>query len=196
MRRLWPVLSTVTCLTSKHHASVCQRKIWLHLDVLLHWDRRRLYLLTRWEQETVFRLRTGHNRLNHHLYSKLCISHTEQCPCGTGSQTSEKILQSCLLYEALRKGIWPDHTPVSHKRYGSLGDLWCTAIFIEETRVSIWWMERRKSNQPTNYSLYLTPAEVSSNLCFLLMNEKKKKHTISPSHSMLTWGQPVLALIL
>ena len=41
------------------------------------------YLLTRREQVTVFRLRTGHNRLNYHLYSKLRIDHTEQCPCGT-----------------------------------------------------------------------------------------------------------------
>ena len=32
------------------------------------------YLLTRREQVTVFRLRTGHNRLNYHLYSKLRIS--------------------------------------------------------------------------------------------------------------------------
>ena len=30
------------------------------------------YLLTRREQVTVFRLRTGHNRLNYQLYSKLC----------------------------------------------------------------------------------------------------------------------------
>ena len=46
------------------------------------------YLLTRREQVTVFRLRAGHNRLNHHLYSKLRIGHTEQCPCDTGSQTT------------------------------------------------------------------------------------------------------------
>ena len=91
------------------------------------------YLLTRQEQVTVFRLRTGHNCLNHHLYSKLRISHTEQCPCGTGSQTTEHLLQSCPLYELLRKGIWPDHTPIAHKLYGSLGDIRCTATFIEET---------------------------------------------------------------
>ena len=63
------------------------------------------YLLTRWEQVTVFRLRTGHNRLSYHLYSKLRIGHTEQCPCGTGIQTTEHLLQSCPIYEPLRKGI-------------------------------------------------------------------------------------------
>ena len=72
---------------------------------------------------TVFRLRTGHNRLNYHLYSKLRIGHTEQCPCGTGSQTTEHLLQSCPICEPLRMGIWPDHTPVPRKLYGSLRDL-------------------------------------------------------------------------
>ena len=95
------------------------------------------YLLTRREQVTVFRLRTGHNRLNYHLYSKLRIGHTEQCPCGTGSQTTEHLLQFCPTYEPLRKGIWPDHTPVARKLYGSLKDLRCTATFIEETGISI-----------------------------------------------------------
>ena len=92
---------------------------------------------------TVFRLRTGHNRLSYHLYSKLCIDYTEQCPCGTGSQTTEHLQQSCPIYEPLRKGIWPDHTPVARKFYGSLRDLRCTATFIQETGVSIWWTRRR-----------------------------------------------------
>ena len=95
------------------------------------------YLLSRREQVTVFRLRTGHNRLSYHLYSKLRTGHTEQCPCGTGNQTRERLLQSCPIYEPLRKGIWPDHTPVDRKLYGSLRDLRCTATFIEETGVSI-----------------------------------------------------------
>ena len=86
------------------------------------------YLLTRREQVTVFRLRTGHSRLNHHLYSKLHIGHTEQCPCGTGSHTKEHLLQSCPLYELLRRGIWPDHTPVARKLYCSLGDRQYIAI--------------------------------------------------------------------
>ena len=95
------------------------------------------YLLTRREQVTVFRLRTGHNRLSYHLYSKLRIGHTEQCPCGTGSQTTEHLLQFCPTYEPLRKGIWPDHTPIARMLYGSLRDLRCTATFIEETGISI-----------------------------------------------------------
>ena len=78
-------------------------------------------------------LRTGHNRLSYQLYSKLRIGHTEQCPCCTGSQTTEHLLQSRPIYEPLRKGIWPDPTPVARKLYGSLGGLRRTATLIEET---------------------------------------------------------------
>ena len=62
----------------------------------------------------MFKLRTCHKRLNHHLSSKLHIAHTEQRPCSTGSQKTEHRLQSCPLCKLLRKGIWPDHTPVAH----------------------------------------------------------------------------------
>ena len=106
------------------------------------------YLLTGREQVTVFRLRTGHNGLNYHLYSKLHIGHTEQCPFSTGSQTTEHLLQSCPIYEPLRKGIWPDHTPVARKLYGSPRCLRCTATFIEEIGVYIWWTRRRRINNP------------------------------------------------
>ena len=106
-------------------------------DFLIWWLPKSYYVLTRREQVTVFRLRTGHNRLNDHLCSKPRIGHTEQCPCGTGCQTTEHMLQSCPIYESLRKGIWPDHTPVTRKLYGSLRDRRCTATFVEETGASI-----------------------------------------------------------
>ena len=95
------------------------------------------YLLTRREQVAIFRLRTGHNRLKHHLYSKFRIGESEQCPCGTGSQTTEHLLQSCPLHGALRDRAWPETTPVAQKLYGSLADLRRTSNFIEETGVSI-----------------------------------------------------------
>ena len=132
------VLSEVkTILKTKQHSK------WRHEHPCYKADPN--YLLTRREQVTVFRLRTGHNRLNYLTYSKLRIGigHTEQCPCSTGSQTTEHLLQSCPIYKPLRKGIWPDDTPVACKFYGSLGDLKCTAIFIEETGVSIWQTRRR-----------------------------------------------------
>ena len=83
-----------------------------------------------------------------------------EVPCGTGSQTTEHLLQSCLLYEPLRKGIWPDYTPVARKLYGSLGDLRCTATFIEETGVSIWWTEEDTLFTSLPHSLPLQPKVV------------------------------------
>ena len=92
------------------------------------------YLLTRREQVTVFRLRTGHNRLNYHLYSKLHTGHTEQCTCGTGSQTTEHLLQSCPIYQKGNLARRHSHSP---QALWWPGDLPCTATFIEETGVSI-----------------------------------------------------------
>ena len=47
------------------------------------------HLLTRHEQVSIFRLRTGHNRLRNHLFHKLKTGDTDQCRCRTGSQTTE-----------------------------------------------------------------------------------------------------------
>ena len=94
------------------------------------------YHLTRKEQVILFRLRTGHNRLNHHL-NKLKICSSDQCPCGTGAQTTDHVLQSCPLYEALRLQIWPDEVPVSRKLHGTLEELRRTATFIDGAGLSI-----------------------------------------------------------
>ena len=47
------------------------------------------HLLTRHEQVSIFRLRTGHNRLRNHLFHMLKIGDTDQCRCRTGSQTTK-----------------------------------------------------------------------------------------------------------
>ena len=39
------------------------------------------HLLTRSEQVAIFRLRTGHTRLNYHLFNKLKIGQSDKCPC-------------------------------------------------------------------------------------------------------------------
>ena len=136
------------------------------------------YLLTRREQVTVFRFRIGHNRLNYHLYSKLRIGHTEHCPCGTGSQTTEYLLESCPIYEPLRNGIWPVHTPVARKLYGSLRDLRCTATFIEETgehdRTAEKKVKIKKTKSMTFHSLRFISTTIIS-LMFL-----KTKTRLSP----------------
>ena len=95
------------------------------------------HLLTRSEQVAIFRLRTGHNRLNHHLFHKFRIGQSDQCPCQTGSMTTEHLLQDCPLYEALRRQTWTEETPLRRKLFGALGDLRRTATFVQETGVSI-----------------------------------------------------------
>ena len=82
------------------------------------------------------------------------IGYTEQCPCGTGSQTSEHLLQSCPVDEPLRKGIWPDHTPVACKLYGS------DAIPPSSRRLEFPFDEEEKKNL---YWLCLIPFSLGYN---------------------------------
>ena len=73
------------------------------------------HLLTRHEQVSIFRLRTGHSRLRNHLFHTLKIDDTDQCRCRTGSQTTEHFLLFCPNQESLRKQIWPwVHPGIAH----------------------------------------------------------------------------------
>ena len=107
--------------------------------------------LTRREQVTVFVLRTGHKRLNQ---SKPLIGHTEQCPCGTGSETSEHLLRSCPLYEPLRKGIWPDHTPVARNSSVACGTYNVLPPFMEETEFPSDEREEEEEEDPSHCSMW------------------------------------------
>ena len=62
---------------------------------------------------TIFSLRTGHCQLLPHLH-RLKSSHSDECPCGTGPQTLNHILQSCPTFDTLRRQIWP--SPVDAHR--------------------------------------------------------------------------------
>ena len=71
-----------------------------------HWDRGGIRQLDRAAQVTIFRLRTGHCQLLSHLH-RLKIPHSDECPCGTGPQTPNHILQSCPTFDDLRRQTWP-----------------------------------------------------------------------------------------
>ena len=90
------------------------------------------HLLTRGEQVKMVRLRTGHNRLNHHLHTKSGTGQTGECPCNMGQQAADHTLQTCPTYAAARDNMWPSPTSLEKKLYGSQGDLWATAAFIRE----------------------------------------------------------------
>ena len=95
------------------------------------------YQLTRREQVTIFRLRTGHNRLKRHLHHKFRIGETDQCPCETDVQDTNHVLQTCPLLADKRLKVWPTPVDINTKLYGSLTDLQRTATFIADSELTI-----------------------------------------------------------
>lgn len=93
--------------------------------------------LSRPEQVIILRLRTGHNRLCYHMYTKFKIGNTALCTCRQAPQTTEHILQDCLIYEGLRQTHWPRPTSLRDKLYGQMHELQRTLKFIEETELQI-----------------------------------------------------------
>ena len=69
-----------------------------------------LHKLNRPEQVILFRLRTGHNRLNAHMYNKFKVGESEMCPCNADIMTVEHLLQHCRLHDAMRRDMWPEPT--------------------------------------------------------------------------------------
>ena len=70
--------------------------------------------LERWEQTIIFRLRTGHCQLLSHMH-RLKLSHTNECPCGTGIQDPPHILQDCPTHTPLRTRLWPPGADLDEK---------------------------------------------------------------------------------
>ena len=60
------------------------------------------------EQVFLSRLRTGHNRLNTHMYCKFKVGESEMCPCDADIMTAEHVLQHCQLHDALRQDTRPE----------------------------------------------------------------------------------------
>ena len=93
--------------------------------------------LSRKQQTTIFRLRTGHNRLRHHMFNKLKIGENDLCACGLAPQNTEHVLQSCTLLSDLRTEIWPTNGTLAQKLYGTKQELTCTTDFIEASGLTI-----------------------------------------------------------
>ena len=96
-----------------------------------------IHLLTRPEQVTIFRLRTGHNRLNKHLHSKLKAVPSPMCPCGEAEQDASHILQDCRNLQQMRKKLWPEPTPLEDKLYGTADSLQRTTTFLTWTGLPV-----------------------------------------------------------
>ena len=81
-----------------------------------------LHQLARHQQTIIFRLRTGHCRLNSHL-KRIGVKTSAQCPCGEADQTPEHYLQSCSLHQQARQQIWPTCVSLKTNLWGSAEDL-------------------------------------------------------------------------
>ena len=95
------------------------------------------YTLSRTQQVILFRLRTGHNRLNAHMCSKFMVGESEMCRCNADIMTAEHLLQHCQLHDALRRDVWPEPIPLTDKLYGNLEELRRTAAFVRATGISV-----------------------------------------------------------
>ena len=88
--------------------------------------------LQRSDQVTIFRLRTGHNRLKQHMYTKLGIGTTPYCTCGTDFENTQHILMHCPLYNVQRMTHWTTPTSLNTKLFGEAEDLKRTTDFIAD----------------------------------------------------------------
>ena len=92
--------------------------------------------LDRRDQVIIFRLRTGHNRLNKHLH-RLNIVRSPKCPCGEDDQTAKHILQDCRNLQTLRENTWPTTESLQDKLYGPVDMLQKTTQFITASGVQV-----------------------------------------------------------
>ena len=92
-----------------------------------------LHQVPRHQQTTIFRLRTGHCRLNSHL-KRIGVKTSAHCPCGEADQTLEHYLQSCSLQQQARQQIWPTCVSLKTKLWGSAEVLYLTSKYAALTR--------------------------------------------------------------
>ena len=95
------------------------------------------HLLSRKQKVILVRLRTGHNRLNSHMHSKLKLAPSPTCPCGQEEQTTEHDLQRRPLHKATREDMWPISTSLTTKHYGCKQELEKTTSFISRAALIV-----------------------------------------------------------
>ena len=111
------------------------------------------YHLLSWKPQIVLvRLRTGHNRLNSHVHRKLKLAPSPTCPGGQDEQTTEPVLQRCLLYKATGEDVWPVSTSLTTKLYGCKQELEKTISFIPRAALIVWTANANKKKKNTSTS--------------------------------------------
>ena len=95
-----------------------------------------IYSLSRKEQTTIFCLRTGHNKLRHHMHRIFKIGDNGQCPCGAANETTDHVLQDCVKYRDQRREIWGSGVALDVKLYGPLPELQRTLEFLDKAKLN------------------------------------------------------------
>ena len=107
-----------------------------------------IHQLDRAAQVTIFRLKPGHCQLLSHLH-RLKISHSDACPCGTGPQTPNHILQSCLTLDIFET---PDMAQSGGCPQEALGTGWDTAadcgLRLTHRTEDLTWLGTQKKKNP------------------------------------------------
>ena len=93
--------------------------------------------LTRQDQVIIFRLRTGHCRLNQHLHKKMKVMPSPTCFCGEAEQDPNHILQECREFSQLRDELWSSPMSIERKLYGPVETLRTTTTFMKRTGLSV-----------------------------------------------------------
>ena len=149
--------------------SCCEAMIILRNNFRTEWRQRQdigteedsIHQLDRVAQVTIFRLRTGHCQLLSHLHRPK-ISHSDKCPCGTGPQTPNHIVQSCPTFDALRHQTWPSPVEAHRKLWGPVEILRYTADFALLTGLKIQHGREHRRRRRRSGSVYF---EVISDCC-------------------------------
>lgn len=95
------------------------------------------HALERWQQVIIFRLRTGHCRLNSHMYYTMRLAPSPKCRCGEADETPEHVLQTCRLLTQPRDRVWPERTSLQTKLYGTRRDLEETTSFVSQAELQL-----------------------------------------------------------
>jgi hypothetical protein len=88
---------------------------------------------SRQEQVIIFRLQTGHNKLNAHMNKPFRLISFPRCSCGEADQTAQHLLHVCKDYRTLRMRLSGRCNQASRNNYGPVGMLQTTVQFIVET---------------------------------------------------------------
>ena len=81
---------------------------------------------------------TGHFSLLQHTCRQR-LTHPEDCPCRTGPQSPEHVLQFCALFKKARTQQWPHGAlTLQEQMWGNTGNLLKTTTFIQTTGLTIW----------------------------------------------------------